>query len=110
MKGRYGWLACIAGICAVLGAPCAQADGGRITFSGRIVEATCATGADLQAQTAQPTTVKRNECGSGGTISYSSSRVALLGDEPDRVLRYFSDYMHAARVDAQPTLVLRVYE
>ncbi|UGB45829.1 hypothetical protein LQ772_00575 [Frateuria edaphi] len=116
MCGRNRWLACVLGTFAALVATGAHADGGRVNFSGRIVEDTCPVGPDIQTGAgnggAGGGAGGRVACGTPGSHnrSYDVTRTVLTGNEPDRVLRYFSDYVHASYADAQPTLVVRVYE
>jgi hypothetical protein len=97
---------------ALLGTPAARADGGLITFSGAIVENTCAGGPDLQ--TSAPSKPQRLDCArtpaNPTQQGYTALRVALSGGESDKVLKYFHDYMVATRADAAPTMVVRTYE
>lgn len=110
MGGRHYWLACALGIVVMLSAFRAHADGGQLTFTGRIVESTCPADSLSISDTEQAT--GKIVCGArnGDDRSYDVSRIAVTGHEPDRVLRYFNDYVRAGDAMAQPTLEVRVYE
>lgn len=110
MGSRHSWLAYVLGIAAMLAASGARADGGQLTFTGRIVESTCPVGPE--AGPGADLATGKVACGSQANDdrSYDVSRMALTGNEPDRVLRYFNDYVRAGNPAAQPTLVVRVYE
>jgi hypothetical protein len=112
MGSRHSWLAYVLGIAAMLAASGAQADGGQLTFTGRIVESTCPVGPDVRSSPGADFATGKVACGSQANDdrSYDVSRMALTGNEPDRVLRYFNDYVRAGDPTAQPTLVVRVYE
>lgn len=112
---------CVLITLAVLaGMPSANAATGRIVFSGAIVEPTCGVSAERVAAwvaaapgqgQSHPTTC----CGSNAAVAapqmYTVTVAHLSHAEPDRVLRYFSDYVRASQVDApSPTLVTQTYE
>ena len=112
MGGRHFWLAYVVGIVAMLGGSSVHAEGGQLTFTGRIVESTCPVASDIQSGQDAGFAPGKVACGSqvSDDRSYDVSRTALTSNETDQVLRYFNDYVRAGDPTAQPTLVVRVYE
>lgn len=97
---------------------------GTITFVGAVVEPTCSavvTPGDvnliISAAQIRPS-LQRNCAGStvmaataGASRPYAVDVVHLSGSEPDRVLKYFADYVRAAQPSsANPVLVTQTYE
>lgn len=92
----------------------------RITFTGAIVEPTCGVNIERVATlvtAASGSGVPHSDmCGRPNTTVvasqiYTVSVVRLSDAEPDRVLRYFSDYVRAGQVNApSPILVTQTYE
>lgn len=99
-------------------------DGGVIAFSGAVVEFTCSVaivpeGMGLVATADSPHTSLRQYCGEPATGGAARGAywpchvdvVHLSGAEPDRVLRYFANYVRSALHDsAHPVLVTQTYE
>jgi hypothetical protein len=94
--------------------------GGRMTFTGAIVEPTCAVQAasveTLVARSSVQHRLNRVTC-AGPDIAaitpqiYSLSVVRLSSLEADRVLKYFETYVKASRPDAaEPVLLTETYE
>lgn len=114
----------------VLGSPAAKAsgggtiDGGTITFTGMVVEPTCsvatvstdvglAPGAVQVHQPLQRSCSSATATGPTAKVSrpYIVDVVRLSGTEPDRVLRYFENYVRAAQPQsANPQLITQTYE
>ncbi|SFK37786.1 hypothetical protein [Rhodanobacter glycinis] len=105
-------------LCGLLAAGPAEADGGRITFSGAVVVPTCNTTAEVIASTRVPARLQRRyrqNCAGHGPVESSVSAYIvtarrLTHAEPDRVLNYFDGYVSASRADAAPMLITRTYE
>jgi len=126
MKWSASWLWMSIAVVGVLCIPrmsaaseSTSAASGRITFTGAIVEPTCgvniervATSAAALAQSlSYPDTCRRSNANVVASQIYTVSVVHLSDAEPDRVLRYFSDYVRAANADASnPILVTQTYE
>ncbi|GAB2553326.1 hypothetical protein [Rhodanobacter koreensis] len=130
MKWSIGWL-CV-GVATVVGMLCIPriaaasgsmgASGGRITFEGTIVEATCAAsaasiGADALMPSSSIATPHRFACNSARTSAdsgrfYSLTVVNLDAAtiNHDRVLDYFAGYMKAAGNEATARLVTQTFE
>lgn len=98
--------------------------GGTITFVGAIVEPTCSIAStpavlDLAAGAIQRHAPLQRSClGPASATStvgvsrpYTVDVVHLSGSESDQVLRYFANYVRAARQgSADPVLVTQTYE
>lgn len=94
---------------------------GRITFSGAVVEATCSVAAPVIAMVAAiphgVTEVRQLTCATSGNASvappqrYALTVVRLSSSVPDRVLKYFDNYVRASYSNAaDPVLLTQVYE
>lgn len=93
---------------------------GRISFTGAIVEPTCGVNIERVATLVTaasgssvplPDTCGRSNAAVVASQIYTVSVVRLSDAEPDRVLRYFSDYVRAGRANAtSPVLVTQTYE
>ncbi|HEV2679269.1 MAG TPA: hypothetical protein VGV14_02105 [Rhodanobacter sp.] len=95
--------------------PAVRAQEGRISFTGMIVEPTCATPGLFAIASATEFTTRRMTCldrrGSATTQGYTLSIVRLKSAVSDHVLQYFVTYVKAARPDAaDPVLLTKVYE
>lgn len=126
MKWSASWLWMSIAVVGVLCIPrmsaaseSTSAASGRITFTGAIVEPTCGVEVErvVTRAAASAQSMPRTETCSGTNKNvaasqiYTVSVVRLSDAEPDRVLRYFSDYVRASRVDASsPTLIIQTYE
>jgi hypothetical protein len=99
----------------------ASAGNGQITFSGAVVAPTCSVATTVIAMVAAaPYTVteaRRLTCATSGNTSVTAPRsyaltvVRLSSSVPDRVLKYFDDYVRADRSNAaDPVLLTQVYE
>lgn len=116
MKGlRYWWLMGCLGA-ALFGAPSAQAAGGQISFSGAVVEPTCALNT---AELTLATSDYAHACASAnhGAATQGGSRLYDLTVRPldsgpigDRLLAYFDGYMSAAGQGDRLSLVTQTYE
>jgi type 1 fimbria pilin len=93
---------------------------GRITFIGAIVEPTCGVTAEsaitLIARAAAQNAPQQIACtGPNATVAapqiFAVNVVHLTDAEPDRVLKYFNDYVKASQAGTQsPVLVTQTYE
>jgi hypothetical protein len=126
MRGR--WLvvsSCL--MISVLGASAAKAGGGgnidgTITFVGEVVEPTCSIGAEAaMASTVASVSVapqsQQRSCTGVNPAAVQASRIYRVGvahlsnAESDQVLRYFANYVRAAKSsNADPVLVTQTYE
>ena len=100
----------------------AVAAGGRITFSGAIVEPTCSVStvdnAGAAANALQTEVrMERQACNRSGNASggaspiYALTVMRLSGSVSDQVLKYFDTYVKAGRSDvADPVLLTQTYE
>jgi hypothetical protein len=98
----------------------ALAAGGRIAFSGSIVEPTCnATTAEStiaaiaasSIETLRLTCAKPGVATAGAPEAYVMTIKRLSSSESDRVLKYFDTYVKASRPEAaDPTLLTQTYE
>jgi hypothetical protein len=115
---------------AVVGMPCIpriaaasgsiEASGGRITFTGAIVEPTCGVStehiATMVANSSTQNLSRRIACTVANALTsaapiYAVTVVKLTGSEPDRVLQYFNKYVKASQANASgPVLVTQTYE
>lgn len=103
---------------ALVLAPLARAADARITFSGMILEPTCAIGASLASLAANASpggaTLSHGSCGQvqAGTDAgsrYELTEVTLLAQrQADPLLSYFTGYTQAAGTTAR--LVTQTYE
>jgi hypothetical protein len=94
--------------------------GGRITFTGAVVEPTCGVKAErleaLVARSSGPHRLNRMTCAGPdvATIApqiYSVTVVRLSSSTTDRVLKYFDAYVKASQPDAlDPILLTQTYE
>jgi hypothetical protein len=109
---------CIPRVAAASGS--LDASGGRITFTGAIVEPTCSVSTEhittmianpaIQNQSRRMVCTVPNALTSPAQI-YAVTVVRLTGSEPDRVLQYFNNYVKAAQANASgPVLVTQTYE
>lgn len=95
----------------------ARAAGGRIAFSGAVVAPTCGV-VPVSGTPAGGTTGSQFSVDCPGSTAVGMAKPAyvvtvsqLSAAEPDRVLRYFSDYVAASQTTAaHPVLVTQVYE
>jgi hypothetical protein len=127
MKWSISWVWVSVAVIGVLGIPRTVVAGesvsvqaGRITFTGAIAEPTCGVNIKRVATWGAAASVSSlshpETCGgSGAAIAasqiYTVSVTHLSYAEPDRVLRYFSDYVRAGQANApSPTLVTQTYE
>lgn len=93
----------------------ARAEPGRITFSGRIVEATCTTPETTLTGMRVGGSPRRMTCKSAAgdqpARGYSLSLIRLTGNASDPVVHYFETYVKAANPGAaKPVLLTKVYE
>lgn len=119
-----GWIhgmvgACL--LCGLVGIGSAQAEGGRITFSGAVVVPTCAAGndgADLMAANYESATPqlscsdkRRVARGDTNAASYRLSAVSLGGAQAagNPLLEYFTGYLASDHV-ADVKMITRTYE
>jgi hypothetical protein len=110
------WIALI----TLAGMSSANAATGRIVFSGAIVESTCVVSTALVStwMTTKPiqSQFHPTACGGSNAVNavpqrYTVTVAHLSGAEPDRVLRYFNDYVRASQVNApSPTLITQTYD
>ena len=121
-SGRLLWVSvtvvgmlCIPWMAAASGS--STASGGRIAFTGAIVEPTCGVAAEgPQVSSAKQTQPYRTSCTTpnGRAVAsriYVMTVVRLSGAAPDRVLKYFDNYVKAIGRDAKdPVLVTQIYE
>jgi hypothetical protein len=109
---------CIPRVAAASGS--IDGSGGRITFTGAIVESTCgvtaesaaalATGAPKENLLHQATCTGPNAAAVAPQI-YRVSAVRLSDSVSDRVLKYFDNYVKASGPEAKdPVLVTQIYE
>lgn len=93
-----------------------RAEEQRITFSGAIVEPTCATSGPIEIADATTFATRYMACLDGrgratASPGYALSIVRLTSAVPDRMLQYFVAYVKAARPDTtNPVLLTKVYE
>ncbi len=94
-----------------------EASGGRITFTGAVVEPTCgastervATWIAVASESGRPHLDACPKSGAAPIPSqiYAITVIHLSNAETDRVLRYFSNYVRAGRQD--PVLITQSYE
>lgn len=117
MVSSLGMLAGCA-LIMLVGMSDARGAGGRIVFSGAVVEPTCSVGGAAAFGASQVRPVElldRLACGSnsaGHSRSYSVAVVRLgeVNISGDRLLRYFSGYVGSDRTLAEASLVVRIYE
>lgn len=91
----------------------AFAEQGRISFSGRIVEATCGTSDTAISSIDKPPRHMNCDRAGGGSPSrnYALSVTRLNGNQDDRVLSYFASYVRATSTGtAVPVLLMKVYD
>jgi hypothetical protein len=99
----------------------ANAQEGRVTFSGAVVTPTCSVATPVIAMVADVpsavTEARQLTCATSGNASvavpqsYALTVVRLSSSVPDRVLKYFDDYVRASRSDAaDPVLLTQVYD
>lgn len=86
---------------------------GRISFSGRIVEATCGT--SNTAITSIDTSPRHMTCehaaGAAPSRGYGQSVTRIGGNPEDRVLSYFANYVRATSTGTTvPMLLTKVYD
>lgn len=127
MKWSASWLWMSIAVVGVLCIPrmsaaseSTSAASGRINFTGAIVEPTCGVNIERVATWIAAASTRglphldacgRSSAGAGTPQIYTVSVVHLSDAEPDRVLRYFSDYVRAGHAGApDPTLVTQTYE
>lgn len=110
-------------VCVVAGmfaATATRAEGGRIAFSGAVVEPTCSVDTSRPAMNSRAARSDalidgRRTCGARpGNPGRSYSRTVVGLDATvianDRLLNYFASYASNADAAAQPRLVIRTYE
>jgi type 1 fimbria pilin len=118
MSAAVVGMLCIPRIAAASGSM--ESSGGRITFTGAIVESTCGvtaesaatwvTGVPAQNSLHQATCTGPNAAAVAAQV-YRVSVVGLSDSESDRVLKYFDNYVKASGPDAKdPVLVTQIYE
>jgi hypothetical protein len=117
MRSRYTWLI---GPVLALAVPGAWAQGGRISFSGAVVEPTCSAEGTPDGASQPPPADRwapgRLTCGQTPTRpgrSYSRRVVSLdaAAIANDRLLDYFASYANAGSAGGvSPKLVVRTYE
>lgn len=104
-------------VAALVLAPAARAAGGQITFSGMIVEPTCAIGPDAMASLlsrAQNVVASGGRCAPALASAQAGSRYDLavstlaVGQQADQLLSYFAGNAQAAGATAR--LVTQTYE
>jgi len=106
---RRIWLGSV--VALMLGASSAHADGGRIVFSGAVVEPTCSV--DTQRiSTAEARGSQRYNCteqtgASSSQVAQSYALTVLSGTSlaSDRLIGYFANYLNA-----DPKLVTQTYD
>lgn len=89
-----------------------DAPGGRIQFSGAIVEPTCGV-MTVPVATREPTRMSCAASGGipAGTAVYSSTTERLSGVQADRVLQYFDNYIEeTVPGGVHPELITQTYE
>lgn len=89
-----------------------DASGGRIQFSGAIVEPTCGV-TTVPVATREPGQVSCAASGktATGTTVYSSTIERLSGVQADRMLQYFDNYVEeTAPGGMHPQLITQTYE
>lgn len=99
---------------AVWGCPAAKAEGGRVAFSGAIVEPTC----EIQPERfAVPEPSRRIGCPSAtaapgeSTRGYVMTVTKLSAGTPDRLLSYFAGYLDGSGSSPESArLVTQTYE
>lgn len=108
-------------LAVILAVPNAQADSGRMTFSGAIVESTCSTN-DADITTTQHAgyapDAQRHACGGANSVADAgrSYAVAVISLDPattgrDPLLHYFAGYLGSVGVQVTAAkLVVRTYE
>jgi hypothetical protein len=126
MRGRW-WVLSSCLLVSVLGASAVKAGGGgtidgTITFVGAVVEPTCSIGAEqdvvsVVASAAATQQSHQRSCAGANPTSAQVSRIYNVGvvhlsnAESDQVLRYFANYVRAAKSgSADPVLVTQTYE
>jgi type 1 fimbria pilin len=122
-----GWIrrTCVGCVVALaLGVPLAHADGGTITFSGAVVEPTCAISGERIAMIASvklsgDLSRRQVDCGRSSAGAVSAAQSYTLSVEPlessalssDRLVAYFTSYVRAStREDPRMQLVTQAYE
>lgn len=115
MRARYRWL--FASVFALV-MPGAWAAGGRIVFTGAVVEPTCAVDATQISTTLDDAAIPATHRACGQTITaagtgYSSQTVTIdpAGVVNDRLLAYFArNLLVASNGRASVKLILRTYD
>jgi hypothetical protein len=110
MRGSHRWLI---GSILVLASSGAWAGGGRLDFSGAVLEPTCPT-AGLVNETASPAS-QRLACrmttvDAGPTYSSDVHDLAALDLTRDRLLGYFASYAKSADGGDAAKVVVRTYD
>jgi hypothetical protein len=118
MSATVVGMLCIPRVAAASGS--IEATGGRITFTGAIVESTCGVtpenAATLVASASAQNLLHQATCAGPNAAAvapqvYRVSVVRLSDSEPDRVLKYFDNYVKASGLEARdPVLVTQIYE
>jgi hypothetical protein len=118
MSAAVVGMLCIPRVAAASGS--IDASGGRITFTGAIVEPTCGVStehiATMIANASTQNLSHRIACAvpnarTSAAPIYAVTVAQLTGSEPDRVLQYFNNYVKAAQANASgPVLVTQTYE
>ncbi|MFZ0871322.1 MAG: hypothetical protein WAM90_11430 [Rhodanobacter sp.] len=117
MSAAVVGMLCIPRVAAASGS--IDAAGGRITFTGAIVESTCGVTAENVAilATGAPAQNPLHATCTGANAAavapqvYRVSVVRLSDSVTDRVLKYFDNYVKASGPDAKdPVLVTQIYE
>jgi hypothetical protein len=111
MKGwiRKTWMGCV--VAVSLGVPVVHADGGRMTFSGAIMEPTCTVGAqridEVQARGARQYRCTERADATPGQAAQSYALSVTRGSAlpSDQLIGYFTHYLNA-----DPKLVTQIYD
>ncbi|MDG2539550.1 hypothetical protein P5Y53_17865 [Dyella jiangningensis] len=111
MKGwiRKTWMGCV--VALALGVPVAHADGGRIVFSGAIMEPTCTVGAqridEVQTRGARQYRCTERADATPGQAAQSYALSVTRGSalQSDQLIGYFAHYLNA-----DPKLVTQTYD
>jgi hypothetical protein len=118
MSAAVVGMLCIPRVAAASGS--LGASGGTIAFTGSIVEPTCGLTTERAATWASaapaqglphPVSCSGSNAVTAAPQRYTVAVVHLSEAEPDRVLKYFSDYVRADRANtSSPILVTQTYE
>lgn len=118
MVCRFHALAGLAALLVLASSQVCAADG-RVTFSGAVVEPTCAPAINgmPSPESSEASSTMRFGCGAGPAGSAASGQMfertvtRLAANEAIPVLKYFSDYVAASQPGTErPVLVTQTYE